>query len=121
MSALAGPSIAVEQWCLTDQSRKGPLMNQVQLPGRLEKLATAPVAEQSIIQQTLGFLGVRRAIGLIVLFLPWCLILGARFIDHQGIENSVSAYYYTSMRGFWVGAVCAMGVFMLCYRYRKLD
>jgi len=69
----------------------------------------------------MSYLGLRRAIGLIGVFLPFVLVVGKIIIEGPGMEGSISAYYYTVMRGVLVGSLCAIGVFLLSYRYQKHD
>jgi len=69
----------------------------------------------------MSYLGLRRAIGLIGVFLPFVLVIGKIIIEGPGMEGSISAYYYTVMRGVFVGSLCAIGVFLLSYRYQKHD
>jgi hypothetical protein len=70
----------------------------------------------------MSYLGLRKAVGLIGLTLPFVLALGKIALDGNGLETSISAYYYTVMRDVFVGALCAMGVFLMSYRgYEKID
>jgi hypothetical protein len=69
----------------------------------------------------LSYLGVRRAIGVIGILLPFVLLIGAWLIDRVGVQASISDYYYTVMRNVFVGSMCANGVFFLSYRYAKVD
>lgn len=69
----------------------------------------------------LSYLGVRRAIGVIGVALPFVLLIGAFLIDGVGVQPSISDYYYTVMRNVFVGSMCANGVFFLSYRYAKVD
>lgn len=69
----------------------------------------------------MSVLGVRRAIGIIGIALPFVLALGAWLIDGVGLQSSISAYYYTVMRNVFVGSLCAQGVFLVSYRYRRQD
>lgn len=69
----------------------------------------------------LSYLGLRRAIGLIGLFLPLTLALGKCLLEGEGLQNSVSSYYYTIMRDVFVGSMCAMGMFFMSYRYDRPD
>src|SRR5687767_9590325 len=68
----------------------------------------------------------RKAIGWIALSLPFTLALGENLRDwlfslvpttgEAFIESSISAYFHTGMREVFVGTLCAIGVFLLCYR-----
>lgn len=63
-----------------------------------------------------SYLSMRRAIGLLGLLLPFALMLGAWLIFGEGIQDSISYYYYTGMRDVFVGTLWAMGFFMLSYK-----
>jgi hypothetical protein len=64
---------------------------------------------------------VRRAIGIIGIALPFVLLIGALILDGVGVQGSISAYYYTVMGSVFVGSLCAQGVFLISYRYRRWD
>jgi hypothetical protein len=69
-----------------------------------------------------SYLFLRRAIGLIGTLIPVAVPLG--YCVSTGswrLLSSVSSYYYTDMRNAFVGALCAVGVFLICYRYRRWD
>jgi hypothetical protein len=75
------------------------------------------------LQDTLvhSYLFLRRAIGLIGLALPPVLIVGNLLLG-GGLLGSISTYYYSDLRNVYVGAMCAVGVFLLSYRgYEKRD
>jgi hypothetical protein len=79
-----------------------------------------PVAEGATMVHSYLFL--RRAVGLIGLALPPVLILVKLAVDGGGLLDSISGYYYTDLRGVFVGAMCSVGVFLLSYRgYGTLD
>jgi hypothetical protein len=63
----------------------------------------------------------RRSIGIIGLALPFVLAFGKILLESPGLLPSISAYYYSVMRDVFVGAMCATGVFLLSYRYSRLD
>ena len=65
-------------------------------------------------QLVLSFLTVRRALGLLGLALP-LLLIGFGVLFSDGIERSVSAFYYTGMGDIFVGILCAIGVFLFSY------
>lgn len=62
-----------------------------------------------------SYLYLRRAIGLIALALPFVLILGKRIVQGGDLIGSLSGYYYTDLRNVFVGAMCAVEVFLLAY------
>lgn len=69
----------------------------------------------------LSYLGVRRAIGIIGIALPFVLLIGGLVLDGVGVQSSISAYYYSVMGAVFVGSLCAQGVFLISYRYRRGD
>jgi hypothetical protein len=64
----------------------------------------------------ISYLGLRKAIGIIGLLLPFVLAVGKFVFDSPGLETSISAYYYTKMGNVFVGSLCAIGIFLLSYR-----
>jgi hypothetical protein len=69
-----------------------------------------------------SYLYLRRAIGLIGLGLPAVLIIGKLIVQGGGLQDSISSYFYTDMRGVFVGSMCAVGAFLLSYRgYDVID
>jgi hypothetical protein len=64
----------------------------------------------------------RRGVGVIGILLPFALIIGhLYFAGKSELLGSLSQYYYSEMRDVFVGGMCAMGVFLICYRYGKPD
>ena len=79
----------------------------------------APAPDQSLV---LSYLGLRKAIGIIGIALPFALAIGKWILDGPGLETSISAYYYSVMRNVFVGSLCAIAVFLMSYRgYEKVD
>jgi hypothetical protein len=69
-----------------------------------------------------SYLFLRRAIGFIGSLLPVVLPLGYALSTGKWLLlASVSSYYYSDMRNVFVGGLCAVGVFLVCYRYRRWD
>jgi hypothetical protein len=75
---------------------------------------------------------IRKAIGYIALTLPFALVAGENLRDvllrgapganRTMIEASISAYFHTGMREVFVGSLCAIAVFLLCYKgYDRRD
>jgi lysylphosphatidylglycerol synthetase-like protein (DUF2156 family) len=64
----------------------------------------------------LSYLGLRKAVGIIGLTLPFVLALGRILLQGVGLETSISCYYYSDMRNVFVGSLCAIGVFLLSCR-----
>jgi hypothetical protein len=69
----------------------------------------------------LSYMGLRRAVGVIGLALPIALLVGKPLLDGGGMQGSISAYYYTGMRNYFVGTLCALAVFLFSYRYAPHD
>jgi hypothetical protein len=61
----------------------------------------------------------RTAIGVLGVLLPILLIISS-LVQRQAIRNSISAYYHTSARDWFVGTLWVLGVFLFFYRYRPL-
>src|SRR6478752_5345635 len=77
----------------------------------------SPGSEGSL---ALSYLGIRRAIGVIGIALPFVLLIGAWALDGLGVQGSISDYY-SVMRNVFVGSMVANGVFFLSYRYARAD
>ena len=85
--------------------------------------------ENSIL--VISYLGLRKAIGILGVALPFVLPFGQILLHALGIqsslqspviEDSISSYYYTGMRNIFVGSMCAIGVFLMSYRgYDRRD
>jgi hypothetical protein len=70
----------------------------------------------------ISYLGLRKAIGFLGLALPFAVSLGAGLIFRTGIQSSLSSYYHTGTRDIFVGALWAIGFFLLSYRgYAPID
>lgn len=65
---------------------------------------------------TISYLALRSAVGMIGLGVPTILALAGLIFLKGGIEPSISHFYYTAMGDFFVGALCAIGVFLISYR-----
>ncbi|HET7287762.1 MAG TPA: hypothetical protein VFI71_09845, partial [Pyrinomonadaceae bacterium] len=64
----------------------------------------------------ISFFKLRKAIGLLGLLMPLLVRFGAWLLERIPSHDSISAYYYTSMRDVFVGVLAATGVFLFCYR-----
>ena len=62
----------------------------------------------------MSYLTMRKCVGGIGGLLPFALLIGNELIGY-GTEPSMSAYYYTPMRNIWIGALCALGIFLIAY------
>ncbi|WP_149824446.1 hypothetical protein [Streptomyces tailanensis] len=70
----------------------------------------------------------RLGVGVIGVLLPLALPLGnwiaARLDGRSGADawpGSMSGAYYTSTRDIFVGALCALGIFLIVYRFSRLN
>lgn len=74
----------------------------------------------------------RKAIGCVAVGLPFALAIGenlrdwilphAAGADRAIVEESISAYFHTGMREVFVGSLCAIAVFLVCYKgYQRRD
>ncbi len=52
--------------------------------------------------------------------LPFVVAIGHVIAGGNGLEGSISAYYYTHMGNYFVGSLFALGVFFLSYNYKTL-
>ena len=62
------------------------------------------------------YLYLRRAIGVIGLALPFALLAGSPLLAGPA-PGSISGYYHSELRDVLVGTLCAIGVFLLAYRF----
>lgn len=60
-----------------------------------------------------SYLELRRAVGIIGVALPIVLALGKLLLQGPGLEATISSYYYTDLGNWFVGSLCAIGVFLL--------
>ena len=79
-----------------------------------------PPIPQQVSQSTrtlvVSYLGVRRAIGAVGLLLPILLGPVGWLVFRIPIQDNMSSYYHTALRDEFVGAMCAMGIFLFSYR-----
>jgi hypothetical protein len=72
----------------------------------------------------LSYYAMRRMVGYIALALPFALAAGylvailleSGHLPHPLLERSISDYYYTPMRDYYVGSLCAIAAFLACSR-----
>lgn len=69
----------------------------------------------------MSYLGLRRAVGYIGIGLPFVLLIGKLLIQGGPLPGSISAYYYSDMRNVLVGALFAIAIFLISYRYDTPD
>ena len=68
------------------------------------------------LRHTYSYLALRKAVGFIGILLPFILMLGVVIIfKGEIIQQSVSHYYHTGMGDVFVGALCAVALFLFFY------
>jgi hypothetical protein len=69
------------------------------------------------LDQTYSYLALRKTVGWIGILLPFVLMLGALLIfKEKAILKDISLYYFSGMRDVFVGAICAIALFMFFYK-----
>jgi hypothetical protein len=63
----------------------------------------------------IDYLYLRKTVGWIGTLLPIVLIAGNAMLFTTNLPDSMSGYYYTHMRNVFIGALCALGVFLISY------
>ncbi len=66
-------------------------------------------------QLIVSYLFLRQTVGWIGTLLPIVLLVGSAISSTAPRPDSMSGYYYTDMRNVLVGALCALGVFLVAY------
>ena len=79
--------------------------------------------EKDPVGQIYSYLALRKAVGWIAILLPFVLMLGVYLIFNGNITlYTISMYYYSGMRDVFVGALCAIGLFLFFYHgYDRWD
>jgi hypothetical protein len=97
------------------------LLTFLQPVTRTEPRPTDP----TLLRYVRSYLILRAGVGVLGATLPLILVLG----DGLGLDGnpfprvSISAYYYSGMRDFYVGLICSTGIFLVAYKVaeRNLD
>jgi hypothetical protein len=96
-------------------------------------MASPPAAEfHQDARRADAYLQLRQWLGVIGATLPFVLVLGNAFLRSVlvgppawrgwDLQHSMSGYYFTPMQNVFVGALCAIGAFLLSYKgYDKKD
>ena len=73
-------------------------------------------------EMVISYMFLRKTVGWIGTLLPVVLITGNVALFTRTLPGSMSGYYYTHLRDLFVGALCALGVFLLSYvGYDEVD
>ena len=66
---------------------------------------------------TISYLILRQFIGALGIGLPWLLVIGCCLTCAQNcFQPSISHYYYSNMHIVFVGVLCLLGGFLICYK-----
>lgn len=100
-----------------------PQKEQRRSSGSGAKAKNASANQESNDTLLISYLSLRKAIGILGVCLPIVLVFGNWLVFRsQAIEDSISYYYYTGMRGVFIGTLWAIGIFLLSYRgYDEMD
>lgn len=73
--------------------------------------------------QVHSYLSLRKAVGWIGMLLPFVLVLGNIILyGNREVLTNMSVYYHTGMRDVFVGAICAIALFLFFYKgYDRWD
>lgn len=73
--------------------------------------------------EIISFKTLRKWVGILGVALPFVLIAGSMIIANcPNIQPSISHYYYSNMKVFFVGILCAVSFFLITYSgYSRLD
>ncbi len=63
-----------------------------------------------------SYIGIRRAIGISGLILPVMLGPVGWLVFGIDFQDNMSSYYHTALRDVFVGTLCAIGIFLFCYK-----
>jgi hypothetical protein len=80
-----------------------------------------PATQHDQQESVTAYRDLRIGIGILGLTLPVALLIGHLLFGHGGLLGSMSGSYYTEMRNWFVGSMCATGFFLIFYRYQKVD
>jgi hypothetical protein len=103
---------------------EGLMLSPPTWPGVRVKRRETPVSQRSPDENQLivSYMFLRQAVGWIGTLLPVVLVAGNAISSTQPRPDSMSGYYYTDMRNVFVGALCALGVFLVAYEgYDDVD
>ena len=102
-----------------DEAVRGEVVASESAPPPIDDAAKAPGGVPPRVALThplvMSYLGLRRAIGISGLALPVALGGGGLLLGIP-IQDDMSSYYHTGLRDVFVGTLCAIGIFLLCYR-----
>src|SRR5438132_210540 len=70
-----------------------------------------------------SYLLIRTVVGVLGIALPLVLIVGESFFlkGSAEVRGSLSAYYHSPMRDFFVGSLCVIGVLLITYMAARVN
>jgi len=70
----------------------------------------------------ISYLSLRRLIGILGMLLPFICVFGGLVFSDLPIRSSISSYYHTNMRDFFVGLLVGVSLFLMTYKgYERID
>ena len=67
----------------------------------------------------ISYLSLRRLIGILGILLPFICVLGGLLFSDLPVRSSISSYYHTNMRDFFVCLLVGVSLFLLTYKGRE--
>jgi len=84
-----------------------------------DEMGKASTSENSLV---ISYLALRITVGVLGFALPILVPIGGMLLFKDGIQSSLSSYYYTGMRDVFVGILWTIGFFLYSYRgYERID
>lgn len=81
-----------------------------------------PECKTSDKDMIISYMTLRQLIGLLGILLPFVCMAGAAIIEGNCVQESISIYYYTNMRDFFIGAMGGLSLFLFTYKgYCRVD
>lgn len=69
-----------------------------------------------------SYLAMRRIVGVLAILLPVIIVAGGFIQKDSVVQGSLSSYYYTNMRDFFVGMLSGVALFLISYKgYELID
>lgn len=70
----------------------------------------------------ISYLSLRRSIGILGILLPFVCVFGGLLFSDVPIGSSISFYYHTNMRDFFIGILAGISLFLIAYKgYHRID
>lgn len=70
----------------------------------------------------MSYINLRRLIGILGILLPFTCMAGGFIFSDLPVQNSISFYYHTNMRDFFIGLMAVVSLFLITYKgYETID